>query len=183
MHYLTNEELLKLLKTAREHSERHWLMLLVSLNHGMRVSEAIALRKADVRDGFVTINRLKGSLKTTQELVEHPDPLLNEKAALEALAADLKPKERLFPITRHGVTYLMRRYCEEAGIPRHKASPHKLKHSCAMLMVNAGVGVESVRQRLGHRSLSSTGSYLRISDEKASQDFGKAFAATMGGAQ
>jgi hypothetical protein len=29
-------------------------------------------------------------------------------------------------------------------------------------------GIENVRQHLGHRSLSSTGSYLRVSDEAAS---------------
>ena len=181
MYYLTGEELIKLLRTAKQHSERHWLMLLVALDHGLRVSEVISLTRSNVQDGFLMINRLKGSLKTVQKLVEHQDPLLNEKSALETLVSGLKPKERLFPITRHGVTYLMRRYCEEAGIPRHKASPHKLKHSCAMLMVKAGIGVESIRQRLGHQSLSSTGRYMHIGDEEAAQDFGKAFAAVMGG--
>lgn len=103
MKHLTREELLRLLKVARDHNRRDWLMYLVTFSHGLRASETIALRKSDVRDGFITVRRLKVSLKTTQALLSNPEPLLDEKAALEEYLSTLGAKDRLFPITRHGL--------------------------------------------------------------------------------
>src|SRR5579884_1252429 len=176
MTHLTRQELLELLKVARQHSERDWLLLLVTVNHGLRVSETIRLTKANFQDGHVTVKRLKGSLKTTQALVPNPEPLLDEKTAVEKYLRTLEPKQRLFPITRFGFNYLMKRYCAEAGVPAHKAHAHALKHTTAMTAIKSGV--ENARQYLGHKSLNSTGAYLRVSDEQASS----AFASVMGAA-
>src|SRR5262250_159951 len=77
MEHLTTDELMKLLAVARQKSERDWLLILVSFWHGLRASEATALRVCDVRDGYITIARLKGSLRTVQLLIEHKDDLLN----------------------------------------------------------------------------------------------------------
>jgi hypothetical protein len=38
----------------------------------------------DVRDGYITVARLKGSLRTVQLLMKHADELLDEKAGLTA---------------------------------------------------------------------------------------------------
>jgi len=137
----------------------------VSFNHALRASEAIGLTKEHFADGFLTIQRLKGSLRTTQPLIESAELLLNEKAGVEKCLAGLKTGERLFMMDRHAFAYRMKRYCREAGIPRHKASPHKLKHTMGMTAVKAGI--ENCRQYLGHKSLASTGAYLRVSDEAA----------------
>lgn len=174
MKWLTRDELLALLRVARSHSVRDWLLVLVSFSHGLRVSEVISLTKANFRDGHLTVRRLKGSLKTTQALLSNAEPLLDEKSAIEAYLNTLGPRERLFSITRYGVAFKMKQFCAEAGIPAHKASPHKLKHTTGMLMVQGGAGVEAVRQYLGHRSLASTGEYLRINDEAACSAFASA---------
>jgi site-specific recombinase XerD len=42
-----------------------------------------------------------------------------------------------------------------------------LKHSIAMQSIREA-GIENVRQYLGHRSISSTGAYLKVTDEAAS---------------
>jgi len=173
MVHLSREELLRLLKTAKEHSERDWLLLLVTFSHGLRASEAIGLTKAHFRDGHITVKRLKGSLKTTQTLVSNPvEPLLDEKSAVEKFLRLLGPKDRLFPITRFGFNYIIKRHCRTAGIPAHKAHAHSLKHTCAMTAIRKGV--ENARQYLGHKSLNSTGAYLRVSDEQASAAFAEA---------
>lgn len=173
---LTRSELLKLLTVAREHSERDWLMLLVAFNHGLRVTEAIRLEKEQIRDGYLAVQRLKGSLKTVQALVTNPEPLLSEREPLEKYVAALQARERLFQMTRFGAHYKIRTYCKKAGIPIHKSSMHKLKHTCGMLSIKSA-GIENVRQYLGHKSLASTGAYLRVTDEEASA----AFAAALGG--
>jgi site-specific recombinase XerD len=126
-----------------------------------------------VRNGFLTVQRLKGSLKTTQALVESADPLMDEKSALIEYARKSIPGRPVFDISRVHFWRLVRKYAEAAGIPEHKAHPHALKHSIAMQTIHLA-GVENVRQYLGHKSLSSTGEYLRVSDEAASAAIAKA---------
>lgn len=168
MQHLSRDELLKLLGAARTVSERDWVMILVGFWHGLRVSEIIRLKPCDVRDGYVTVQRLKGSLKTTQPLVSSELPLLDEKKGLESFIAKSHRGRRLFPISRIQFWRLMRRYASDAGIPEHKAHPHVLKHSIAMQTIKTA-GIENVRQYLGHKSISSTGAYLKVDDDAASK--------------
>lgn len=172
MHHLTREQTLELFRQARAHSERDWILLLVTFWHGLRASEAINLTPENFRDGHLNVQRLKGSLRTIQPLVEHEDVLLNERAAVEswltrpgALRGDAA-SGRLFRISRSQFYRLMRLYGRLAGLPQHLSHPHVLKHSIAMQSIREA-GIENVRQYLGHRSISSTGEYLKVSDSEA----------------
>ena len=157
------------LKTLLAHTDnpRHRLMILVGYCHGLRVSELINLRGADIRDGYVNVRRLKGSEHTIQPYVKHPDPLLDEATPLREMAESVKADEILFPMTRSGVWRMMQRIGKAAGLPKHKLHPHVLKHTIAHASIKSA-GIENVRQYLGHKSLSSTGAYLRVTDEAAS---------------
>jgi integrase/recombinase XerD len=172
MKYLTQDEIKRLIKEVP--NERYRLMFKVGFLHGLRVSELTALTKEHIRDGYVTIQRLKGSLKTTQPFVKHPDPELDEYVGLTKLYGTLEPHERLFPLTRSGVYKMMQRAGTRAGIPIHKLHPHALKHSCAMESIDK-IGIQRVRQYLGHKSIQSTGEYLKESDESASRAFASIF--------
>jgi len=136
--------------------------------HGLRATEVISLRARDIADGHITVVRLKGSLKTVQPLVSHADPLLSEAIPLADLANKLLANERLFPISRVQFWNLIQRYGEMAGIAKRKCHPHILKHSIAQHSIHAA-GIENVRQYLGHKSLASTGAYLRRDDATASR--------------
>lgn len=153
------------------------LMTKVGFWHGLRVSELNTMLPINIRDHFVSVQRLKGSLKTIQPFVQHPDPLLDEYAELEELARTLKPDERVFPITRNGFYKVIQKAGKKAGIPQHKLHPHALKHSIAMQTI-AEAGIENVRQHLGHKSIASTGEYLRVSDAAASRAISAAMGAT-----
>jgi len=115
----------------------------------------------------LTIQRLKGSLKTTQPLFESDDSLLNEKQAISEWLKVLPKGAPLFDITRQHFHRLFQTYCKAAAIPKHLAHPHSLKHSVAMHVIRKA-GIENTRQFLGHKSLSSTGAYLRVNDQEAS---------------
>lgn len=166
MEHLSREQVVSLLTIARASSERDWLLFLVSFWHGLRASEAIALTADNFADGYITVQRLKGSLRTTQPLVGHELEILDEKSAIEKYVS--VEQGRLFPISRVQFYRLMRKYGRQAGIPKHLCHPHILKHSIAMQSIGAA-GIENVRQYLGHRSISSTGAYLRVSDDAASR--------------
>ena len=83
MVFLTPEEMLALLKAAREHSARAWAMILLGYRHGMRASEVCGLKLADVdlKAGSIVIRRLKGSMQTTQPLFLHRGQLLLDACA------------------------------------------------------------------------------------------------------
>ena len=172
MRYLTQDEIKALIREIP--NERFKLAIKVGFCHGVRVSELINLTREDIKDGYVKVRRLKGSMTTIQPYVKHSDPELDESEGLTKLYGTLKFRERLFPMTRNGIFKLMQRAGTRAGIPKHKLHPHSLKHSCAMLSIDK-LGIQNVRQYLGHRSISSTGEYLKVSDEEAS----RAFAAVM----
>jgi type 1 fimbriae regulatory protein FimB len=70
--FLTEAEMGNFLKAARKgrHSVRNLAMLLLTFRHGLRVSELINMRMADVDldSGRLFVRRLKGSLSTSQPL-------------------------------------------------------------------------------------------------------------------
>jgi integrase len=163
---LSKQQLLALLIAARASRERDFLMILVGFAHGLRPSEVVGLKADDIRDGHLDVQRLKGSMRTVQPLVEDENPLLNERTALFDYTVGMLGNQRLFPISRRQFGRLFERYGKAAGIPRHLCHPHILKHSIAMQTIQLA-GIENVRQYLGHKSISSTGAYLKVSDADA----------------
>lgn len=148
------------------------MMILVAFLHGLRASEVTGLKADNVVDGYLTVQRLKGSLKTSQQIVASDDWIFDERPLIE-FARRTPPNQTLFKIGRSQFWRIVRKYARAAGIPAHKAHPHALKHSIAMQTIHSA-GVEHVRQHLGHKSLSSTGEYLRVSDDQASAAIRKA---------
>jgi integrase len=168
MNSLTQDELARLLKVS-ESAPLHRLAILVAFNHGLRASEVTTMTGGQVKDGYLRVKRLKGSLETIQRL------LPNEKE-LELISASVGNEGRIFNFSSRWFQKLMNRYGKMAGIPAHKSHPHSLKHSCAMLGLEGGMKINEVQAYLGHKSLASTGQYLKVNDETASL----AFAAAVG---
>ena len=142
-------------------------MALVAYCHGLRASEVVGLTRANVETGYLVVQRLKRSLKTKQPLIEHENPLLNERQVLFDYMAEFNRNQRLFPVTRQRFWQIIQQHAKAAGIPEHKRHPHALKHSIAMKLIGTA-GIENTRQYLGHKSGSSTLEYLKVSDEQAS---------------
>lgn len=168
MKHLTKDELNGLLTVAERHDPIFALMILVTFNHGLRISEALALNAGSLVDGFLVVQRLKGSRKTTQPL------LANERARIEARASE-SPKQ-LFSYSRMTAWRRMQAYGQEAGIPKFKLHPHILKHTTGRLGYEGGMGIPELQSYLGHVSGANTMVYLAASEEQASN----AFAAAVG---
>ena len=149
MQHLSKDELLALLREAKASRERDWLMILVAYWHGLRASEVIAITPDDIRDGHLDVQRLKGSLRTIQPLIEHPDPLLSEAQPLFDFARKINPKSNGYQSLPWGHFWrLVQRYAAAAGIPAHKRHPHVLKHSIAMQTIqSAGIGERAAVSR------------------------------------
>jgi integrase/recombinase XerD len=78
-------------------------------------------------------------------------------------------------LNRITVYKLFRAIARKAGLGEALQHPHVLKHTAAMLMVQAGANAFLIRQHLGHRSFDSTLAYVNPSDSDASQAAAKAF--------
>jgi integrase len=178
MTHLTPDEILSVLKLAREHSNRDWAMVLMSYRHGLRASEVcgLSMDDLDVKNRSVTLRRLKGSMRTVQPLYEHRgQPLLDEVIALRAWTKQRPDDGSRYVFTsqkggrldRSQFFRLFQGYAEAAGLPAEKRHPHCLKHTLANHLIMGNTNLALVRQALGHRSINSTMKYVGTTDGQA----------------
>jgi type 1 fimbriae regulatory protein FimB len=185
MKYMTREQVLDLLQVAKDSSERDFVMILLAYRHGLRASEVCSLTTKNFSDGYITVKRLKGSEKTAQPLFSSENPLLDELTAVTAYLSTLpKSQKQLFParqtsttiaatISRQAFSALFKAYGQAAGIPAHLCHVHTSKHSIAMELVGK-IGISELQAFLGHKSLNSTGMYLKVSQQQACDSVAKA---------
>ena len=180
MAFLSTDEVLAVLKASRERSSRDWAMILLAYRHGLRASEVcnLKLSDADTKNFALTIERLKGSLKTVQPLSEHRGiPLLDEVKAIKSwLSARVEDgsgylflSQKGGPLSRVQFFRIFQSIAEHIGLPAEKRHPHCLKHSLASHLVAGNVNLALVRQALGHRSINSTMIYVGTSDSQAAE--------------
>jgi len=169
MKYFTKDEIQELLRVAKKHSERDWLLLAVAYLYGFRATEAVSLHSDQVRDGKIVVQREKNSRETTQPLLSHSNELLNVKRHLEDKKGWIFPSRKgSGHISRGQFWRIVQRYADLADVDLRVAHPHALKRSIAVHSHTAGI--RNVSNHLGHKSLSSTYIYLRgFEDEAASR--------------
>jgi integrase len=159
MKSLTQDEFKALLTVAG--SDR--LLFTVMFNHGLRVSEAIALTDADVVDGHLVVQRLKGSEKTTQRILSDEHELLTMKGLF-------------FPMSRWTVNRRLKEAGKKVGIPEYKLHAHVLKHTTGRLAYKGGCGVAEIQSILGHKCGGNSMIYMQADESEAYA----AFAAAVG---
>jgi integrase/recombinase XerD len=170
--FLTQPEIDALLATPDQSiwsGRRDRTLLLVAVQTGLRVSELIGLRYQDVALGTGAHVRCTGKGRKTRCI-----PL--RKEAITALRAWMKeqkgqPGDVLFPnargqsLSRDGVEYMLSKHATAASIkcPSMKSkrvSPHVLRHSTAMNLLQHGVDRSVIALWLGHESMETTQMYL-----------------------
>jgi integrase len=160
MEGLSKQKLLTLFAAAKQHSERDWLMMLVHFWHGGRASEIIHLTRENVQGNYLVFDRLKGSDPCEQELVEHENPLLSERQPVIELALNTPYREPLFKMHRSTYFRHVQRYARQVGVPSTSARTTVLKHTLGTLMIE-NTPINKVQRRMGHKSISSTGKYMK----------------------
>jgi integrase/recombinase XerD len=171
--YLTVEEMTFLLN-APDPNTRYGIrdrgMLQLAFDAGLRVSELVHLRLDDVSLQPTTHILVRGKGRRERQM-----PMCKETAA--ALRAWLAirgkaPVPELFlnaaglSLTRSGFEYILSKHVAKAAdrcpsLTKKRVSPHVLRHSCAMMVLQATKDLRKVSLWLGHAQMQTTEVYLR----------------------
>jgi integrase/recombinase XerD len=174
---LTRAEVAALLRSADRtvwSGQRDWVLFHTLYNTGARVSEVTAMDVGDVilhEDAQVRIHgkgrkdRIVPLWKETRTAIRQ---WLPRRVARQGLPQDDGP---LFPdragrrLSRSGIASRLKVLAARASIDcpslrRHRISPHLIRHSTALHLLQSGVDLAVIAMWLGHESIETTHQYM-----------------------
>lgn len=148
---------------------RDHALLLLAGQTGLRVSEIIKLRSSDVVFGPGAHVKCYGKGRK-----ERCTPLRKESVSVlrtwlrergEDPGVPLFPNARGGSLTRDGIAYVLAKHVNVAkqkcgSLQRKRVSPHVLRHTAAMDLLEHGVDRSVIALWLGHESIETTTMYL-----------------------
>lgn len=136
---------------------------------GLRISEALSLKRSDVPLGDSLTVLGKGSKERAVPVLPTVREAVAAYAALVPFAgtksAPLFLSKRGKPMRARAAQSLFQRLRGRLGLPA-SATPHALRHSFATHLLKHGGDLRSVQELLGHASLSTTQKYTEVEGEQ-----------------
>ena len=185
--FLTEEEINQLFSApdiATEEGVRDRALLEVMYAAGLRVSELITLKQADVdvHAGLVVCHG-KGSKERRVPIGKSAIHWVQQYSAIKAgYGRPTAPNmfvNRGKPLTRQFAWAMIKRYAAKAGVK--DISPHTLRHSFATHLLQHGADSRSVQALLGHSDISTTQIYTHITDRHLRASYDKHHPRARGG--
>jgi len=163
---------------------RDMAIFMLMLRSGLRVAEVagLTLDAIDFRRGKILVDAGKGNKGRVVYV---------SKDGMNALVAYLKarPKSKakhVFLVEKgpcrgqalsvRGIQKRMEHYARKAGL---RTSSHHLRHTMATQMLNAGADLATIQDLLGHKSVTTTQRYCKVSNLKVQTDYFKAMEKVM----
>jgi len=174
--YLEDEEMGNILNSVQQNSSqgsRDYALLLFLYNTGARVQEAADMKIDDVRLETPSQVKLVGkgrkervcpvwpeTVKAFQNYLNHRKPSASEIPYLFLNANGQR-------ITRFGIRYIVRQYAIKAAqacpsLKSKKVSPHTVRHTTAMHLLQSGNDINTVKDWMGHADVNTTHGYVEI---------------------
>lgn len=191
MNYLTIEGIKLLLAQpdlSTKKGTRDLAMLALMYDSAARVQEIIDLTASSVRLTKPYTIKLVGKGNKARIVPLMDQQVMHLKNYMEKNHL-LEPHANMYPLfynsrkeklTRAGVHYILQHYVSAARmkdqrlIPE-KISPHSLRHSKAMHLLQAGVNLVYIRDILGHESVQTTEVYARVDSKQKREAIEKAY--------
>jgi integrase/recombinase XerD len=148
---------------------RDRVLFAVMYNTGARVSEVVKAKVADVTLGPTNTMLLHGKGRKERALPLWPDTVKRLRTWLrrdrQRGGDALFPNERGLPMTRSGVEKRLSSAVSSAAtscstLNAKRISPHTLRHTTAMHLLQAGVDITVIAMWLGHESIETTHIYM-----------------------
>ncbi len=159
---LTMDECLLIFKAVE--NPKHKLLLLIGYGAGLRVSEIVTLKWADILFGEHKIH-LKNAKGKKDRFVMLPYSIVH---SLEIYKELYKGKNYVFegqfagePYSTTSVQAVMRQALQKSGLDK-KATVHTLRHSFATHLLENGTDIRYIQQFLGHSSIKTTQIYTHL---------------------
>jgi integrase/recombinase XerD len=170
--YLLREELQAVLDApdpATRDGIRDRAMLHLAVCAGLRVSELTGLKLEDIDLSSMSLRVLgKGRRERTLPLWKSTVAALRAWLAVRGriAAPEVFVNARGEPLSRWGFAYLLKQHAATAalahpGLNKKRMSPHVLRHTCAMIILQATQDIRKVSLWLGHATLTTTEIYTR----------------------
>ena len=163
-------------------SRRDLAMLALLYDSGARVQELIDLTPSCIRFEIPYHVRLTGKGNKQRLVPLQKEQIILLEQYIEDYGLNI-PEKELNPLffnrvgeklTGAGVTYILKKYANAAKLANRDLipdviSPHSIRHSKAMHLLQAGINLVYIRDFLGHRSIQTTEIYARA-DSKQKRD-------------
>jgi site-specific recombinase XerD len=150
-------------------------LFLLMLRCGLRVSEVARLKVRDIDWTQQTLRIEQGKGRKDRYVYLSADALASLRECLQRRPAGV-PGDLVFwnqkrssrTLSVKAIQKKMARYATAAGI---SASCHSLRHTFATNLLEQGAEVVSIRELLGHASITSSERYAKISNQKVKQEY------------
>jgi len=180
--HLTEEELSMFFKACKSPRDRAMFMLM--LRCGLRVGEVAALTLGDIdlRRRRFFIHDGKGRKDRVVYVSDDALLALDDYLTMrpESTTAKVflveKGSYRNQPLSVRGIQKRIEYYAQKTGL---RISCHSLRHTMATQMLNADAELVTIQDLLGHRWITTTQRYCRISNRKVQRDYYKAMEVVM----
>jgi integrase/recombinase XerD len=159
---LTKDEIIKLIKSVKG---RNRLIIKLLYSSGLRVSELTKLKTEDL-NLKERLARVQGGKGNKDRIIILSEKWCKEiKKYLETKKNKSKfvfSKKNGSSISADTVQRILRKATKKTGIEKH-VTPHKLRHSFATHLLEAGENIRKIQELLGHSNLSTTQIYTHVS--------------------
>jgi integrase/recombinase XerD len=167
----SQQEIIQILKTPK--LLKHRVLFAIIYDCGLRISEAINLKIADV-----DFNRAQIHIRQSKHKKDRYVPV--SAVTLRGLTTYLdttKPKDWLFngkrrgeQMSREGIRHAFRAVIQKTGIQK-EVCIHTLRHSYATHLLEMGLDIVSVKNQMGHAEIRTTMMYLHIAKSNPQAGF------------
>lgn len=166
--------LIKQINLNQRNGLRDYVILSLFYTTGIRVTELIQIRVKDLslQEPFTLLVHGKGQksryVPLMRAIIPHIQKYLTQKNydKMDKLHEWLFKNHMNEPFTRQGINYIVKKYTNMArkiapDIIPFDFSPHKIRHTTSMELLEAGVDLIYIRDLLGHVSVKSTEIYIK----------------------
>ena len=149
------------------HAHRDSTLILLIYRHGLRVSEAAALRweQIDFNGGTIHVKRVKKGTHSVQPLYGDEIRSLRKLQRDYPVSPYVFQSSRLGPLAQDTISGIVERAGELAGIP-FPVHAHMLRHGTGYYLANRGTDTRTIQNYLGHKNIQHTVRYTELASNR-----------------